>query len=159
MWCGKAYPPGQLLHVCVTYSPLPVLQCDSPAVFVLNSTANLEVTYLFLHSNHHPGISHAISTDSSSDLPNLNPVTHTLNACTSTSAYLTPPPSVCPRSEEIKGTYENTLFRVITRFLSTRVLQVLHTGRSHTHIFCPHNVLLDSFQWRRRIEKYTRADL
>ena len=59
----------------------------------------------------------------------------------------TPPPSVCPRSEEIKCTYGNTLFRVITRFLSTRVLQVLRTRRSHTHIFRPHNMLLDPFQW------------
>ena len=50
-------------------------------------------------------------------------------------------------SEGVTGTYGNSLFRVITRFLSARVLRVLRTERSHTHICCPDHVLLDPFQW------------
>ena len=74
---------------------------SSPAILILNSTANSEVIYLFLHRNHHSGISHPISTDSSP--PQISP--------TSIHQPLTPahlplphtmlPPSVYPSSEEV----------------------------------------------------------
>ena len=102
---------------------------SSPAILILNSTANSEVIYLFLHRNHHSGISHPISTDSSPLQISPTSIHQPLTPAHLSLPNLTLPPSIYLRSEEVTGTYRNTLFRL--QSCHTPPFHVCSTSTAH----------------------------